>query len=107
MHSTHNEGKSVVGERFIRALKNEIYNLMRTTSKNEYINKLDKIIDKYKNMCQRTIKMKPVDVNPGTYIDYGLSIVTKILNSKLVIMREYQNTKTVLQRATFRIGLCD
>ena len=25
MYSTHNEGKSVVGERFIRTLKNKIY----------------------------------------------------------------------------------
>ena len=26
MYSTHNDGKSVVAERFIRTLKNEIYN---------------------------------------------------------------------------------
>ena len=28
MYSTHNEGKSVVAERFIRALKNKIYKYM-------------------------------------------------------------------------------
>ena len=28
MHSTHNEGKSVVAEKFIRTLKNKIYKHM-------------------------------------------------------------------------------
>ena len=28
MYSTHNEGKSVLGERFIRTLKNKIYKYM-------------------------------------------------------------------------------
>ena len=37
MHSIHNEGKSVVAERFIRALKNKIYKYMTSTSKNVYI----------------------------------------------------------------------
>ena len=44
MHSTHNEGKSVVAERFIRTLKNKIYKYMTSVSKNVYIDKLDDII---------------------------------------------------------------
>ena len=40
MYSTHNEGKSVVAKRFIRALKNKIYkhmtNLFQKMSKNVY-----------------------------------------------------------------------
>ena len=35
MYSTHNEGKSVIGERFIRALKNKIYKYVILVSKNE------------------------------------------------------------------------
>ena len=31
--------------------------------------------------------------------------MAKILNSKMVIMRKYQNRKTFLQRATLQIGL--
>ena len=38
MYSTHNEGKSVVAERFIRTLKNEIYKHMTAISKNVYFN---------------------------------------------------------------------
>ena len=34
MYSTHNEGKSVVAEKFIRTLKNEIHKYMTSVSKN-------------------------------------------------------------------------
>ena len=46
MYSTHNEGKSVVGERFIRTLKTKIYEYMTSVSKNLYIERLDKIVNK-------------------------------------------------------------
>ena len=36
MYSTHNEGKSVVAERFIRILKNKIYKHMTAVSKNVF-----------------------------------------------------------------------
>ena len=35
MYSTHNEGNSVVAERFIRAFKNKIYKHMTAISKND------------------------------------------------------------------------
>ena len=34
-----------------------------------YIDKLDDIVNKYSNIYHRTIKMRPVDVKPSTYID--------------------------------------
>ena len=37
MYSIHNEGKSVVAERFIRNLKTEIYKYMTSVLKNIYI----------------------------------------------------------------------
>ena len=37
MYSIHNEGKSVVAERFIRTLKTKIYKYMTLISKNVYI----------------------------------------------------------------------
>ena len=45
MYSTHNEGKSVVAERFIRTLKSKIYKHMTSISKNVNIDKLDDIVD--------------------------------------------------------------
>ena len=49
MYSIHNEGKSVVAERFIRTLKNKIYKYMTAISRNVYIDKLDDIVNEYKN----------------------------------------------------------
>ena len=70
MYSIHNEGKSVVAERFIRTLKTKIYKYMTSVSKNVYINKLDDIVGEYNNTYHRTTKMKPVDVKDNTYIDF-------------------------------------
>ena len=69
IYSIQNEGKSVVAERFIRTLKTKIYKYMTSISKNVYIDKLDDIVNKYKNTYHRTIKIKHVDVKPSTYID--------------------------------------
>ena len=71
MYSAHNEGKSIVAERFIRILKNKISKYMTSLSKNVHIGKLDNIVSIYNNTYYRTIKMKPVDVKSRTYIDYS------------------------------------
>ena len=42
---------------------------MTSISKNVYIDKLDDRVNKYNNTYHRTIKMKPADVKPSTYID--------------------------------------
>ena len=63
MYSTHNEGKSVIAERFIRTLKNKIYKYTTPVSKNVYIDHLEDIV-----------KMKPVDVKLNTYIDSNKKI---------------------------------
>ena len=55
MYSTHNEGKSVVTERFIRTLRNKIYKRMTSISKNMYIDKLDDIVNEHNNRYYRTI----------------------------------------------------
>ena len=47
MYSIHNEGKSVVAERFIRTLKAKTYKYMTSISKNVYIDKLDDIVNEY------------------------------------------------------------
>ena len=77
MYSIHNEGKSVVAERFIRTLKNKIYKYMTAISKNVYIDKLDDIVNEYNNTYHRAIKMKAFDVKDDTYI--------LILRKKLII----------------------
>ena len=77
MYSTHNEGKSVVAERFIRLLKSKIYKYMTSISKNVYIDKLEDIVDEYNNTYHTTIKMKPADVKDNTYINADKEINNK------------------------------
>ena len=74
MYSKHNEGKSVVAERFIRTIKNQIYKYMTSISKNVCIDKFHDIVDEYNNKKHRTIKMKPIDVKDNTYIDFGKEV---------------------------------
>ena len=71
MYSTHNEGKSVVAERFIRTLKNKIYTHMTAISKNVYFDVLNDIVDEYNNTYHKTIKMKPVDVKNDSFVEYN------------------------------------
>ena len=77
MYSTHNEGKSVVAERFIRTLKSKIYKHMTSISKNVYIDKLDDIVDEYNNTYHTAIKMKPINVKDNTYINTDKEINNK------------------------------
>ena len=68
MYSTHNEGISVVAERFIRTLKNIICKCRTSVSKNVYLDKLD-IVHKY-SYTYSTIRLRPVDVKSSTCIDF-------------------------------------
>ena len=71
MYSTHNEGKFVVTERFIRTLNNKIYKHMAAISKNVDYDVLDDIIREYNNTYHRTIKMKPIDVGDDSFAKYN------------------------------------
>ena len=69
MYSTHNEGESVVAERFITTIKNKIYKHMTSISKNVYSEKLDDIVNEYNNTYHTAIKIKPIDVKGNMYIN--------------------------------------
>ena len=71
IYTANYRGKSVVAERFIRDLKNKTYKSMTSVSKNVHIDKLVEILYKYSNTCHSTIKMKAVDVNSTTSIDFS------------------------------------
>ena len=97
MYATHNDGKSVVAERFIRIFKNIIYKYMTSVSKNVYIDKLDDIVNKVNNTYHSTIKIKPVDVKPNTYVDSCKETNDKDPNFKLddiVRISKYKNIFT-------------
>ena len=58
MHSTHNDGKSVIAERLIMNLKNKTYKYMTSVSKNVCTDKLGNIVNEYNNTYHSTIKIK-------------------------------------------------
>ena len=86
MYFMHNEGRSVVVERFIKTLKTKIYKHMKSISKNAYIDKLDDIANEYNNTYHRTIKMKPANVKDNAYIDANKKANDKEPNLKSAIM---------------------
>ena len=104
MYSTFNEGKSVVAERFIKTLKNKIFEQMTAISNNVYFDVLDDIVNKYNNTIHRTIKMKPIDVIDHSFAEYNEESNKKTLNLKLVIMLEFLSTKIFLLKDLFLIG---
>ena len=100
MYSIHNEGKSVVVERFIETLKNKIYKYMTSVSKDVYIDKLDDIVNEYNNTYHRTVKMKIVDVKDNKYIDFD-----KEVNNKDPKFKIGDHVKIFLLKDTHQIGL--
>ena len=51
-YSTHNEGKSVVTEQFVRTVKDKIYNYITATSKIMYNDKVSELVNQYSNTIQ-------------------------------------------------------
>ena len=83
MYATHNEGKSVVTERFFRPLiksRNVWFQYQEICILINWVTQLKK----YNNTYHVTIKMKPTDVKPKLYINYNKENNYK--NAKLVIM---------------------
>ena len=77
MYSLHNEGRSIVAEGFVRALKNKTFKHMTAISKNFYFDVLDDIVNKYNNTIHITIKMKSIDVKDNTYVDWKKEVDDK------------------------------
>ena len=105
MYSTHNEGKSAIAERFIRILRHKIYEYMILTSKNVYINKLDNIVNEYKNKYHSTNKMKPVDIKSSTYTDFDQKNKKEDVKFKVGDHVRIWKYKTLLQIIACQVGL--
>ena len=78
---------------------------MTSILKNVCIDKLDDIVNKYKNTSHSSIKMKLADLKSSTYIEFYEKTIRKVLDLKLAIMLEYQNIKGFLQKVMLQIGL--
>ena len=99
----HNEEISVVVESFIRTLKNKIYKYMTSLSKNNYIDQLDEVFNKYNN-TYKTIKMKPVDDKSNTYFNSSKEVNDKdpkFIIGDIVRIKKYK--KRFCKRLCFKL----
>ena len=58
MYSTHNEGKSVAAEGFLRTLKDKIYRKKRANNSRTYLGYFNKLVDKFNHTYHRFIDKK-------------------------------------------------
>ena len=70
MYSTHNEGKSVVAERFIRTLKEKLYWEMTARGTKKFSQFLPEIVKKYNDTIHSRTRQKPSEVVEGS-VDYS------------------------------------
>ena len=61
MYSTHNEGKSVIAERVIKALKAKIYKNITANDSKSYLSYLNKLVDQYRNTYHHSIDKKRIN----------------------------------------------
>ena len=69
MYSTHNEGKTVVAERFIRTLNVKIYKKKTANHSKFYLGCLIKLVNEYNNTYHHSVGKKPIhaaDYSPLT-----------------------------------------
>ena len=71
---------------------------MTSILKNVYIDKLDDTVDEYNNTYQRTIKMKPADVEDNTYIGFKKEINDKDPKFKVVYHGRISKYKNIFAK---------
>ena len=78
---------------------------MNLVSKYGYIDKLDDTVNKYNNIYYSTIKMKPLEVNSGPYIGFGIENNDKDPTFKNNDPGTISRDETFLKKVTFQISV--
>ena len=68
--------------------------------KHAFINKLNKIDEKYNNTCHRTIKMKPALIKLDIFIDFGVEHNGKDPKFRVADHKRVSKYKTFLKKFT-------
>ena len=69
MYSTHNEGKSVIAERFIKTLKSKIYKKMTANNNKSHLLYLNKLVCQYNNAYHHSINKKPTNADYSAFTE--------------------------------------
>ena len=67
MYSTHNDGKSVIAERFIKTLRAKIYKKITASDNKSYLPYLNKLEDQYNNTYHHSINKKPFNADYSAF----------------------------------------
>ena len=84
MYWTHNEGKTIIAERFIKTLKTKIYKKMAASDSKSYLPYLNKLVDEYNNTYHHSINKKPINADYFALAE-KLRPILKFLNLKLMM----------------------
>ena len=91
LYHVYNEGKACVVERLNRTIGELIAKHMTRTNSNNYVNKLQEIIDKYNHTYNRSIGMSPIEA-------------TQTENIAKVFRTLYPHTDTKTEKPKFKVG---
>ena len=100
IHSRHNEGESVIAERFIRILKKKMDKYQKMC-----IDELADIVKEYNNTYNKTIKMKSSGLKSSTYVDIGTENNEKDPKFKFGDHERISKYKYISQKVALKIGL--
>ena len=101
MYSTHNEGKSVIVERFIKTLKTKIYKKMTANDNKSSLSYLNKLVDHYNNTYRHSIGKKPIND------DYSLLNEKSEMNAKSPKFRVSDIVKITKHKNNFSKGYAE
>ena len=90
MYSTHDEGKSLIAERFIKTLKAKIYKKMTANDSKSYILYLNKLLDQYNNTYYHSVNEKPINSDYSALIETN-SKAPKFKGNDRVRINKYEN----------------
>ena len=103
MYYTHNEGKSVIAERFIKTLKSKIYKKMTANDSKSYLSYLNKLADQYNNTYYHYITKKLINTYYSALTE-KMRPILKPLSLKLMIESELLSIRIFLVNDTLKIG---
>ena len=97
MYSTHNAGKSVIAESFIKTLKAKIEENMTANDSIFYLSYLNKSLDQYNNTYHHSINKKPNIVDYYALTE-KMRRILKLINLKWMTESELLSIRIFLQK---------
>ena len=107
LYSTENEEKSSVVERWNRTMKIIMWKFFTAKNTQKYIDVLPSMVEKYNNICHRSIKLKLTDAcKPANYKHINNALYAKVNARKTTLTNFHvgDNVRIVRKKGTFEKG---